>query len=128
MPRSGGTPTGSWGPTVPRTHHFAQARSTFAVAAHRCTEVFDPPDAVTFWRLPNDVEEEFDGRWERWLDAAESWVPFFDSVAALKDFDLANVLKDFSLVNEAEADASAKLKVADGGRGVRRRCPDRGCR
>ena len=27
----------------PRTHHFAQARSVFAVAAHRCAEVFDPP-------------------------------------------------------------------------------------
>ncbi len=102
----------------PRTHHFAQARSTFAVAAHRCTEVFDPPDAVTFWRLSDDVEEEFDARWERWLDAAESWAPFFDLVAALKDFDVANVLKGFSLVDEAEVEASAKRKVADGGRGV----------
>ena len=25
----------------PRTHRFAQARSVFAVAAHRCAEVFD---------------------------------------------------------------------------------------
>jgi hypothetical protein len=35
----------------PRTHHFAQARSVFAVAAHRCTEVFDPSGGVTLWRL-----------------------------------------------------------------------------
>jgi hypothetical protein len=26
----------------PRTHHFAQARSVFAVAADRCAEVFEP--------------------------------------------------------------------------------------
>jgi hypothetical protein len=31
----------------PRTHYFAQARSVFAVAAHRCSEVFDPPGCVT---------------------------------------------------------------------------------
>ena len=48
----------------PRTHHFAQARSVFAVAAHRCSEVFDPPGCVTLWRLPEAVEEEFDARSE----------------------------------------------------------------
>ena len=37
---------------LPRTHYFAQARSVFAVAAHRCDEVFNPPDTVTLWRLP----------------------------------------------------------------------------
>src|SRR6266576_5816042 len=26
----------------PRTHHFAQARSIFMVAAARCTQIFDP--------------------------------------------------------------------------------------
>src|ERR1700681_3139096 len=36
----------------PRTHHFAQARSVCAVAAHRCREIFDPPDCVTLWQLP----------------------------------------------------------------------------
>jgi hypothetical protein len=40
----------------PRTHHFAQARSVFAVAAHRCSEVFEPPGCVTLWRLPEAVE------------------------------------------------------------------------
>ena len=44
----------------PRTHYFAQARSVFAVAAHRCREVFDPPHSVTLWQLPEAVEEEFE--------------------------------------------------------------------
>src|SRR5713226_9217344 len=52
----------------PRTHHFAQARAVFAVAAHRCAEVFDPPGCVTLWRLPEAFEEEFELLWEEWLD------------------------------------------------------------
>lgn len=47
----------------PRTHRFAQARSVFAVAAHRCTEVFEPPGCVTLWRLPEAVR--LDQRRER---------------------------------------------------------------
>src|SRR5687767_13552002 len=61
----------------PRTHFFAQARSVFAVAAHRCTEIFDLPRAVTLWRLPEAIEEEFDERWEQWLDKADDWTVFF---------------------------------------------------
>src|SRR5437868_7406304 len=52
----------------PRTHYFAQARSVFAVAAHRCREVFDPAESVTLWQLPDAVEEDFESHWERWLD------------------------------------------------------------
>jgi hypothetical protein len=46
----------------PRTHYFAQARSVFAVAAHRCQEVFDPPDCVTLWRLAEATEDGFDAQ------------------------------------------------------------------
>src|SRR5205807_9451484 len=61
----------------PRTHRFAQARSVFAVAAHRCNEIFDPPDSVTLWRLAETIEEEFEAKWEHWLDGANEWQPFF---------------------------------------------------
>src|SRR4029453_8371589 len=61
----------------PRTHYFAQARSVFAVAAHRCSEVFDPPGCVTLWRLPEGLREEFDMRWEHWLGRAAPREPFF---------------------------------------------------
>ena len=40
----------------PRTHRFAQARSVFAVVAHRCTEIFERPLSVTLWRLPELIE------------------------------------------------------------------------
>src|SRR2546427_6817565 len=54
----------------PRTHYFAQARSVFAVAAHRCSERFEAPGCATLWRLPEAIEEEIDARWEQWLDHA----------------------------------------------------------
>ena len=40
------------------------------------------------------------------------------SIAALKDFDVAKVLKGFSLVDDAEIEAAAKLKTAEGGKSV----------
>jgi hypothetical protein len=114
---------GSYGARVlkrgfPRTHHFAQARSVFSVAAHRCAEVFDQREAVTLWRLPDEIEEAFDARWEGWLDDAASWAPFFESVAALKSFDVADALNGQSLIDQPDVAAAAKLKVSDGGKGV----------
>src|SRR5438552_11602958 len=55
---------------LPRTHAFARARSVFAVADHRCAEIFNPPSCVTLWRLPESIEEAFDARWEHWLGNA----------------------------------------------------------
>src|SRR5690349_19878580 len=76
----------------PRTHRFAQARSVFAVAAHRCAEVFDPPGCVTLWRLPESIEEAFDARWEHWLDHASDWERFFASLTRIESRDLTEAL------------------------------------
>lgn len=102
----------------PRTHYFAQARSVFAVAAHRCAEVFDPPGSVTLWRMPEVIEEEFDARWEQWLDNAAEWTPFFDSLASQQGDDLALILRDFDVVNEGDLDRYAKLRRSAEGRSV----------
>src|ERR1035437_5067895 len=67
----------------PRTYRFAQARSVFAVAAHRCAEVFDPPNSVTLWRLPEAIEAEFEARWEHWLDHGAEWEAFFQKLEGL---------------------------------------------
>src|SRR5690349_24215590 len=79
----------------PRTHYFAQARSVFAVAAHRCREVFDPPHSVTLWQLSEAVEEEFESHWERWLDQADEWKAFFQGLETPKDNDLRITLQSF---------------------------------
>lgn len=102
----------------PRTHRFAQARSVFAVAAHRCAEVFDPPGCVTLWRLPEAVEEAFDARWEHWLDNAGAWTNFFKKLESLSGSDLAELLRAFELVEERDIEAYSKLRRSAEGRAV----------
>ncbi|HYD52964.1 MAG TPA: BrxE family protein [Gemmatimonadaceae bacterium] len=102
----------------PRTYRFAQARSVFAVAAHRCSEIFDPPGSVTLWRLPEAIEEEFDARWEHWLDNAGEWTPFFQKVEAFSGTDLAAILRAFEVVTDRDLDAYARLRRSAEGRAV----------
>ena len=102
----------------PRTHRFAQARSVFAVAAHRCSEVFEPPGCVTLWRLPESIEEEFDARWEHWLDHAGEWTGFFEKVEALSGTDLPAMLRGFEVVSEGDLATYSKLRRSAEGRAV----------
>jgi hypothetical protein len=102
----------------PRTHRFAQARSVFAVAAHRCAEVFEPPGCVTLWRLPEAVEEAFDAAWEHWLDRASEWTGFFDKLESLAGNDLTEVLRAFEVVSERDVQAYGKLRRSAEGRAV----------
>jgi len=102
----------------PRTHHFAQARSVFAVAAHRCGEVFEPPGSVTLWRLPEAIEEEFDARWERWLDQAAEWQPFFQKLERLQKTDLVAALRGFEAISDSDAEGLARLRRSAEGRAV----------
>jgi hypothetical protein len=102
----------------PRTHRFAQARSVFAVAAHRCAEVFDPPGCVTLWRLPEATEEEFDARWEHWLDNANEWTAFFENLETLEYNDLSVILRTFDVVSDRDLNAYSKLRRSAEGRAV----------
>src|SRR6266849_6268697 len=102
----------------PRTHYFAQARSVFAVAAHRCAEVFDPPECVTLWRLPELIEEEFDARWEHWLDHAPDWAPFFQRLEGLQNSDLVEALGSFGIVNDRDVERLVRLRRSAEGRAV----------
>lgn len=102
----------------PRTHHFAQARSVFAVAAHRCAEVFEPPGCVTLWRLPEAIEEEFDTRWEHWLDRSAEWQPFFQKLETLRGTDLVAALRAFEVVSDRDAEGLSRLRRSAEGRAV----------
>lgn len=103
---------------LPRTHNFAQARSVAAVAAYRCAEVFNPPDSVTLWHLPDNLEERFDARWEHWLDHADEWDSFFEAVAAIDDTDVASALRAFDLVGDRALATAEDLQLGPGSRSV----------
>jgi hypothetical protein len=102
----------------PRTHYFAQGRSVCALAAHRCREIFDPPDSVTLWRLPETIEEEFEAKWEHWLDRANEWQPFFHGLENLEENDLKNALQAFDTVTNQELEMSSRLRRSAEGRAV----------
>jgi hypothetical protein len=102
----------------PRTHYFAQARSVFAVAANRCSERFEAPGCATLWRLPEAIEEEFDARWEQWLDHATEWQPFFQKVEAIRRSGLGAALRDLELADNQHLAAFSQLKLSAEGRAV----------
>lgn len=101
----------------PRTHWFAQARSVFAVAEHRCREVFGAPGTVSLWRLAEDIEEQFDARWEHWLDHAADWAPFFERVSKTTT-GVAELLSGLDLVGNAEIEALGRFRRSADGRAV----------
>lgn len=93
----------------PRTYRFAQARSVFAVAAHRCRQLYDPPRAVTLWHLPPELEDEFDQAWAAWIDEADEWEPFFGELEACSP-DLLIEMQRLQLVNEDHVGQLSRLK------------------
>lgn len=103
----------------PRTHHFAQARSVFAAAANRCSEVFAQPRAITLWWLGEDVEEAFDLQWEHWLDHAADWKPFFEQLAQTTGAALEDTLAGFGLVDAAEVSRANALNLDSSGKSLR---------
>ena len=93
----------------PRTHRFAQARSVFAVASHRCREVYQPSNAVTLWDLPAATEDDLVQRWEDWIDDAKSWEPFFQELEVCSP-DLEHELTRLSLVKPLHVDRVRSLR------------------
>ena len=102
-----------------RTHRFAQARSVFAVATQRCAELFSPPGCVTLWALPAAIEDEFEERWQQWLDDYSAWEPFFLKVESLSGTDLLSALRGHSSWSPtAPPKRVGKLKRSAQGLGV----------
>lgn len=93
----------------PRTHHFAQARSVFAVAAHRCSELYQPSGAVTLWDLPASTEDDLEQRWEDWIDDATGWEPFFKELESCSS-DLEQELTRLELVTPSHVAELGKLR------------------
>jgi hypothetical protein len=93
----------------PRTYRFAQAGSVFAVAAQRCRDLYQPPDAVTLWSLPATVEDDFDQAWSTWIDQASDWEPFFAELEQCTS-DLVHELRRLELVSPEHLDQLTRLK------------------
>ena len=103
---------------LPRTHGFAQARVVFTVARSRCHELFDPPGAVTLWKLPAELEDQFNERWHTWLAESEEWNELFDRLAASTDPDLLSELSLGGLISSSEIEQVQAMRRSAEGRAV----------
>ncbi|MFH1924680.1 MAG: BrxE family protein [Planctomycetota bacterium] len=102
----------------PKTHLFARARAVFAVAANRCDEVFDPPNSITLWRLPPEVEDQIEDAWPGWLESPDEWSEFLNQVNEQAGGNLLDVLSSLTLASEANLEQAKRLKRADDARSV----------
>ena len=73
------------------------------------------------------VEEEFEAHWERWLDQADKWKPFFLELEGLKEIDLKAALHSFDLITDEDSERFSRLRRSAEGRAVPClfRCPDK---
>ena len=101
-----------------KTHLFAQARVVFAVATARSKEIFDPPHSMTLWKLPAEVEDQFEARWPSWLVDRDTWCPFFESIQTLPSGSLLDALATLELVDKSAAEAVSKMRRSAEGRAV----------
>lgn len=108
----------------PSTHFFAQARIAFAVARTRCNELFAPPNCITLWNLPADLEDRFEEQWQSWLDEGEAWAPLFNELAAVTDSptlngtSLLDLLARQGLVTTEQMQAISRLHRSAEGRAI----------
>jgi hypothetical protein len=79
------------------------------VAAYRCREVYDRPGTVTLWGLPAEMEDEFELRWEEWLDDTSAWAGFFEQLESCSA-DLETELLRLQLVTTADVERVRKLR------------------
>lgn len=115
---------GALGATVlarnfPRSHRFAAAKSVFTVARARCNDLFEPPRSMTLWNLPAVIEDQFDARWEAWVDQRSEWEPFFQEVAELKGVTgVISPLRGLKLIRAGDEEVISKLKRSAEGRAL----------
>ncbi len=102
----------------PKSHRFAQAKIAFAVAAQRCGEIYDPPDAFTLWSLPPEIEDRFQEKWHDWLDNIQEWESFFKGIEDIANQDILKALSQRELISHEQMEAVGKLRRSAEGRSV----------
>lgn len=103
---------------LPRTHYFAQARVVFAVARARCLELFNPPDSMTLWNLPAEIEDQFEDHWQGWIDERDKWSGLFEALASYEEGELLDFLLQSKLIAPDVIQEVKKLKRSSENRAV----------
>ncbi|MCB0345178.1 MAG: BrxE family protein [Bdellovibrionales bacterium] len=102
----------------PKTQVFARARAVFAVANQRSNEVFDAPDSFNLWKLPADIEDQFQEFLCNCLDSPEEWEEFVENLTCGPESDLMELLGSHGLIDEEVRTTAKELRRADDSRSV----------
>lgn len=97
----------------PKSQIFARSRAAFAVAAVRSEEVFNPPNSYTLWRLPVEIEDQFEDSWTDWLESPGQWEDLLEKINATESNDFGSTLVSLGLVSEQSIDRAKGLRRAD---------------
>ena len=74
--------------------------------------MYNPPDGVTLWDLPAEVENAFDERWPVWLETQSSWQEFFGSLESMPGEDLLRAFEGICPLPATALDAAKRMKRA----------------
>lgn len=102
----------------PKTHRFAQSKIAFSVAAHRCQEVYHPPNAYTLWNLSTEIEDQFQDKWYEWLESVKEWEAFFKGIEDIAGKELLELLSERDLISQEQIENAKKLRRSAEGRSV----------
>jgi hypothetical protein len=80
--------------------------------------VFNARDTVTLWSLPPSVEDAFEDQWQKWMDDADGWRPFFVQLNGLQGTDALQALQDCGLLPADEVASARRLKRSPEGGSV----------
>ena len=73
---------------------------------------------MTLWSLPAEVEDQFDSRWQSWLERREKWQSFFRRLEAIQTDDLFDPLKELGLIGPDQLERVSRLRRSTEGRSV----------
>ena len=103
---------------LPRTQALARARIAFEVARARCNEIFNPPNSITLWNLPAELEDQFGEKWYTWLGENNDWQEFISQVDQEPSSDLLEIMHGRRLVDSRLAALVRKMRRSAEGRAV----------
>jgi hypothetical protein len=102
----------------PKTHFIARAKLVFTVATERCREVFDPPQAMTLWDLPAEIEDRFEAHWSGWIERADEWSSYAFELQTPKSTDLLEEARRLKLASDDIIQEARQLRRSGENRAV----------
>ena len=95
---------------MPNTHGLARARLAFAVAQHRCREVYSRPGVVTLWDLPAPLEASFEEASSQWIGSGSDLVDRLDLLEGMNNAGVLDALERLLPISDSVRTAVKSMR------------------